>query len=133
MISLRDTVREKCLQCLDAQTGRGAFDCLGASCPLYPAMPFRGSTVKAQEADALYLADIERLAAEVPPSRVTKAMIRRMCEQCQEGRADCEVVACPLHPLTPFQPGGQPRKRLSAEHREKLVAAGTPFEKATPR
>lgn len=131
MMSLRDAVREKCLQCLDVETGRGAFDCLGASCPLYPAMPFRGSTIKAQETDTQYLSDIERLAIEVPPRRVTKAMIRRMCEQCQEGRADCEVVTCPLHSLTPFQPGGQPKRAISEDHREKLVAAGRQFQKRT--
>jgi len=112
-------IREKCIDCLGVINGRGAFDCIGESCPLYPAMPWRGKVLALQEQDALYLKQVEQLAKRVPTRRAGKNLIRQMCYACQEGREDC-LADCPLRPLTPFQPGGQPKRRYTEDKLQQM-------------
>jgi len=123
--SARAAIKAKCLQCLDAKTGRGAFDCIGRSCPLYPAMPFRGRKLADQTEDPVFDAKIKELAAEIPRRQPSRTLVRKMCAACNPDREHCTSQTCPLLSLTQLQPGGQPRRARTEKQREADIRAAS--------
>jgi hypothetical protein len=103
--SLAACVRRCCMDCQGlGRTARGAFDCESRVCPLAACSPFR----------------------QTGRRRPTKAEIHRQCEQCQpDDTEDCLWLDCPLLPLTPWQSGGQPKRRtLTDAQKRHLEASG---------
>jgi len=88
-------IRRFCLDCMGANTGRGAYDCQSKICPLYPYAPFRVGRRR----------------------RASKRAVREYGRHCQpEDRTDCQGADCALYPWRPWQPGGQPRRGHRPTH-----------------
>jgi hypothetical protein len=115
-------VRHECAWCLNVAKHQRGWDCLSPNCPLHAAMPWRGRDLpKAMQPEGgTPLEDLRRteeLLKTVPPRRVTKGMIAAKCRYClpERGRnGDCTIDDCRLHALRPMQPGGPPKRELSA-------------------
>jgi hypothetical protein len=127
------TIRAMCRKCLCLRKGEPGYDCLGATCPLYPAMPFRGrSPSRKTQPDGPPAHEVERMAelAKTHPRRTAvKAMLRDQCRTCipdkdqnepESTHLDCTDEACPLFPWRPMQPGGMPKSpsRVSMARRQ---------------
>ena len=79
-MTVGQAIRAKCLECLCAETAHRAFDCMGASCPLYPAHPFRGKAMPQCERDAGHSEPFEARHVEkahtIRSRRPSKVLIR---------------------------------------------------------
>lgn len=127
-------IKRKCLECLGADEGGSRFDCLSEVCPLYPAHPFRGRAIPPSYAPKCGILPseqdrAERIHRERPARRASKAIISRMCYECNPDRQDCTSETCALLPYTPFQPGGQPKRVTSA----KQIAAVAKARESLPK
>lgn len=124
--TVRAVVLRQCVRCLGLPSRRSGYDCLGQSCPLYAAMPWRGKRPpRSGQPSGPPQHEVERtaeLARTHPKRRASKRMVAAQCRMClPDGDRDCADAGCPLSPLRPFQPGGQPknpnRVRASAGRR----------------
>lgn len=132
-------VRQFCLECVGGGSGRNAFDCLSAFCPLYACMPFQGKPMPKHLAPPRDAAEPdgrgEQAVPSLPKRRPSKALVAAQCRDCQPGdRTDCDAADCPLFPWRPWQPGGQPKLRAMAEsQKRRLLAIGESFQFQNPR
>jgi len=106
-------IRRFCLDCLGANSARGAFDCQSSICPLYAASPFRRTGRR----------------------RATKALVLHYCRHCQPSdQTDCGGGDCALYPWRPWQPGGQPKLRTMTEsQKRRLLLIGQSSQFQNPR
>lgn len=118
-------IKRKCLECLNAPTGRSAFDCEDRLCPLFSTRPFRdGKTSR---------------------SCPTRGIIRKMCWMCNPTKTeDCTAgpegegfgdfpAGCPLWE---FRPWARTKRRMSpkqAENAKRLVRAQSQRRAEAPR
>ena len=124
-------IKAKCMACLGIEKGQQGFDCGAGGCPLYACSPMRGRKMSAGRAPdgGERQSELDRIAAlhtSIPKRQPSKAFIAAMCRNCQpESRDHCtatcgtgEVTDCALLPLTPLQPGKQPRTPRSEKQQE---------------
>ena len=119
--SVAQAIRRFCLDCLGASSGRGAFDCGSAFCPLRPASPFLGKHMPDGFRGPSYV-------GEPPPAarrRPSRRLIHDQCRQCQPGdRSDCLATRCALYPYRLWDgPGKAPRRKASPAQREAAARA----------
>jgi len=86
-----------------------AYDCLVLSCPLYPAMKWRGKaipkTIRPEDGKVPTeeLARIET-AESIARRRPSKALIVKKCRECYPTvRRFCGVPTCPLARFNPYR------------------------------
>jgi len=114
-------VRRFCLECLDATTGRGAFDCGSEVCPLRPASPFLGKPMPL----TMRTEDYDGEPARVPKRRPSRKLIHAQCRQCQpDGRDDCEAEDCALHRYRPWDGSGKAGQRKASPAQLQAAARG---------
>lgn len=116
-VTVGKTIRAMCMYCLGAEKPRFAYDCVGPSCALYPAMPWRGKHPhKRDQPHGPPTHEAERvatLAKSYPKRRPSKVFLRRLCREChipgETGAPDCGKEDCPLFLWRPWQVGGVPK------------------------
>ena len=120
-LTVAQAVRRFCLNCLGAASGRGAFDCGSALCPLRPASPCLGKPMPDSFRGLTYPGEPPR----VPRRRPSRRLIHDQCRQCQPGdRTDCMAPECPLYPYRPWDgPGKASRRKASPAQREAAARA----------
>ena len=125
-------VRAECRWCLGIAKGASGYDCLNAPCPLYASQLWRGRQLpkRMQPPNGTPPEEVERtrrLLREVPRRRATRKMVRLKCRSClpeRVGQPHCAIADCRLYPLTPFQPGGQPKQPRSVKQQAAAKAQG---------
>ncbi len=132
-------VKRFCLECVGASSGRAAFDCGSAVCPLRPAIPFLGKAMPA----TMRAEDYSGEPARVAKRRPSRKLIHAQCRQCQPGdTTDCLAEDCALYVFRPWDgPGKAGKRRPSAKQLAHLEAArrlipaarlsATPIQKPT--
>jgi len=144
-MTVSQAVRQMCLGCLGANTAGTAHDCLSSLCPLYVCSPFRGRLVPKSQRGTVWVdtgrkrkgkavgtmvdmydeasatAVIAAHQKKFPRKRPSMTLLNKMCYACQpETREDCAKVECPLFFWRPWQPGGRPKRRISAKQGAQL-------------
>jgi hypothetical protein len=134
--TVRNAIFRQCVRCLCLPNARSGYDCLGRTCPLYPAMPWRGKhppkTIQPNGPPEHEVERMAELAKTHPKRRPSRKMVHDQCMMCiaddfVDGKlVDCVDTVCPLYPLRPMQPGGTPKSQAHVRKYLRARQQGAP-------
>jgi hypothetical protein len=132
----RQAILAMCTRCLCLTSTRSGHDCLGRTCFLYPAMPWRGKhpskSIQPQGTPAHEDERMMEFATSYPKRRPSRKQIHDQCmtcvpDECDAGKlVDCTGTDCPLFPLRPMQPGGMPKSEAHVAKYRRAREHGAP-------